>query len=70
PTQSPVQGYVDDSGEGRWSLQYAIENAVPAPVLAQSLFARFVSRQEDGFSARAIAALRKEFGGHAIKGKE
>ncbi len=67
PRLERVRGYVEDSGEGRWSLEYAIERAVPAPVLAQSLFARFASRQEDSFSARVIAALRKAFGGHAVR---
>jgi 6-phosphogluconate dehydrogenase len=67
PRLEAVRGYVEDSGEGRWSLEYAVQNAVPAPVLAQSLFARFASRQEDSFASRVIAALRKEFGGHAIR---
>jgi 6-phosphogluconate dehydrogenase len=67
PRLAHVRGWVDDSGEGRWTLKEAIDHAVPAPALADALFARFRSRQEDSFSARAIAALRNEFGGHAVK---
>jgi 6-phosphogluconate dehydrogenase (decarboxylating) len=54
-------------GEGRWTVEEAIERSVPVPVLMLSLFARFTSRQEDSFSAKVIAALRNEFGGHAVK---
>ena len=61
-----IAGYVDDSGEGRWTIHEAIDNAVPTPTIALSLFARFASRQDDSFSAKVIAALRKEFGGHAV----
>ena len=67
PRLEHIRGWVDDSGEGRWTLQEAIDHAVPAPALADALFARFRSRQADSFSARAIAALRNEFGGHAVK---
>jgi 6-phosphogluconate dehydrogenase len=67
PKLEHIRGWVDDSGEGRWTLQEAIDHAVPAPALADALFARFRSRQADSFSARAIAALRNEFGGHAVK---
>jgi len=67
PKLEQIRGWVDDSGEGRWTLQEAIDHAVPAPALADALFARFRSRQADSFSARAIAALRNEFGGHAVK---
>ena len=67
PGLEKIRGWVDDSGEGRWTLQEAIDHAVPAPALADALFARFRSRQADSFSARAIAALRNEFGGHAVK---
>jgi len=67
PALEHIRGWVDDSGEGRWTLQEAIDHAVPAPALADALFARFRSRQTDSFSARAIAALRNEFGGHAVK---
>jgi 6-phosphogluconate dehydrogenase len=62
-----IAGYVDDSGMGRWSIAYAVENAIPIPVITQSLYERFASRQEDRFSAKVIAALRKQFGGHAVK---
>lgn len=64
-----VRGFVEDSGTGRWALRDAVERGVPAPALALALFARFRSRQEDSFSAKLIAALRQEFGGHAIKKK-
>jgi 6-phosphogluconate dehydrogenase len=67
PQLSSIRGYVEDSGEGRWAVQEAVERDVPAAVLALSLFARFASRQEDSFSAKVIAALRNEFGGHAVK---
>ncbi len=66
PDLKSVRGYVDDSGEGRWTVQEAIEKSVPAPVITLSLLARFNSRQEESFSAQVIAALRNEFGGHAI----
>jgi 6-phosphogluconate dehydrogenase len=69
PDLSKIRGWVADSGEGRWTLQEAIDRAVPVPALADSLFARFRSRQDDSFSARAIAALRNEFGGHDVKEK-
>jgi 6-phosphogluconate dehydrogenase len=62
-----LRGYVDDSGEGRWTVQTAIDENVPAPVLTLSLLARLRSRQEESFSAKVIAALRNEFGGHAVK---
>jgi len=67
PGLEKIRGYVEDSGEGRWTVQEAIERSVPAPVLALSLFRRFRSRQEDSFSDRVLAALRAEFGGHAVK---
>jgi len=67
PGLSAVGGYVEDSGEGRWTVAEAVERAVPAPVLTESLFARFRSRQEESFGAKVIAALRQEFGGHAVK---
>lgn len=69
PGLEKIQGWVEDSGEGRWTLIEAINRAVPAPALADSLFARFRSRQKNSFSARTIAALRNEFGGHAVKEK-
>jgi 6-phosphogluconate dehydrogenase len=67
PKLSSIKGYVEDSGEGRWTVEEAIDKSVPAPVLMLSLFARFGSRQEDSFSAKFVAALRNEFGGHAVK---
>jgi 6-phosphogluconate dehydrogenase len=67
PELSKLRGYVEDSGEGRWTLQEAIDHAVPAPALAMSLFMRFRSRQDDSFSGKVLAALRNEFGGHPVK---
>ncbi len=67
PTLADIAGYVEDSGEGRWTVQEAVDLAVPVPVLALSLFARFASRQEESFAAKVIAALRQEFGGHAVR---
>jgi 6-phosphogluconate dehydrogenase len=67
PDLSHIRGYVEDTGEGRWTLDEAIEHAVPAPALAMSLFMRFRSRQDDSFAAKVLAALRNEFGGHAVK---
>ena len=69
PKLTAIKGYVEDSGMGRWTLQEAIERAVPTPALADSLFARFASRQPESFSAKVIAALRNQFGGHAVKTK-
>ncbi|MDQ2979251.1 MAG: decarboxylating 6-phosphogluconate dehydrogenase [Acidobacteriota bacterium] len=69
PGLRAIRGYVEDSGEGRWTLQDAIDRAVPMPGLAGALFARFASRQPDSFAARVNAALRNEFGGHAVKTK-
>jgi 6-phosphogluconate dehydrogenase len=69
PKLEHIRGFVDDSGEGRWTVMEAIDRSVPAPVLALSLFRRFRSRQEDSFSDRMLAALRNEFGGHAVKSK-
>lgn len=66
PTLSEIKGYVDDSGEGRWTVQQAVESGVSAPVIALSLFKRFQSRQDDLFSDKVLSALRKEFGGHAV----
>jgi 6-phosphogluconate dehydrogenase len=62
-----LKGYVEDSGEGRWTVQEAIDLDVPAPVITLSLLARFRSRQADSFGAKVIAALRNEFGGHAVR---
>jgi len=64
---SGLRGYVEDSGEGRWTVQEAIDIDVPAPVITLSLLMRLRSRQPDSFSAKVIAALRNEFGGHAVK---
>jgi len=64
-----LRGYVEDSGEGRWTVQEATDLNVPAPVIALSLIMRLRSRQEDSFGAKVIAALRNEFGGHAVKSK-
>lgn len=67
PSLASIRGYVDDSGEGRWTVQAAIDENVPAPVITASLISRLVSRQDESFSAKVIAALRNEFGGHAVK---
>ena len=67
PKLDSIKGYVEDSGEGRWTVIEAIERGVSATVLAHSLFARYASRQQDAFSNKVIAALRNEFGGHAVK---
>ncbi len=67
PKLDSIKGYVEDSGEGRWTVIEAIERGVSAAVLAHSLFARYASRQPDAFSNKVIAALRNEFGGHAVK---
>jgi len=67
PDLSSIKGFVEDSGEGRWTVIEAIEHDVPATALAHSLFARFRSRQDDSFGAKLIAALRQEFGGHRVK---
>jgi 6-phosphogluconate dehydrogenase len=67
PGLEGLKGYVEDSGEGRWTVQEAIDLDVPAPVITLSLLARFRSRQADSFGAKVIAALRNEFGGHAVK---
>ena len=67
PDLDKIRGYVDDSGEGRWTVQAAIDENVPAPVITMSLLSRFVSRQDESFSAKVIAALRNQFGGHAVK---
>ena len=66
PELDDLRGYVDDSGEGRWTVEEAINLAVPAPVIAAALFARFRSRQDDSPAMRAVASLRNQFGGHAV----
>jgi 6-phosphogluconate dehydrogenase len=67
PKLETVKGYVEDSGEGRWTVLAAIDEDVPAPVITMSLFQRFVSRQPESFAAKVLAIMRKGFGGHAIK---
>ena len=62
-----IAGYVEDSGEGRWTIFEAINESVPAPVISAALFARFASREEESFAAKINAALRNQFGGHAVK---
>jgi 6-phosphogluconate dehydrogenase len=66
PDLSQIKGYVDDTGEGRWTVDAAIEEAVAAPIIALSLFARFRSRTEDSFADRMLAMMRNQFGGHAV----
>lgn len=66
PNLDHIRGYVDDSGEGRWTVAEAITENVPAPVITLSLLARLASRQEESYSAKVIAALRNEFGGHKL----
>jgi len=68
PDFKNIEGYVEDSGEGRWTIEEALANAVPVPTISASIFARFVSRQADGSPAmKAVAALRNQFGGHSVK---
>ena len=64
PNLSNIRGYVEDSGEGRWTIQQAIETGISAPVIALSLMRRFRSQIQDSFSDKVVAALRREFGGH------
>jgi 6-phosphogluconate dehydrogenase len=67
PGLKAIRGYVEDTGEGRWTVQAAIDENVPAPVITLSLMARMASRQDESFSAKVAAALRNQFGGHAVK---
>jgi len=67
PKLAELRGWVQDSGEGRWTVEEAINHAVPAPVITAALFARFASRQDDSPAMRAVAALRQQFGGHAVQ---
>ncbi|WP_082403133.1 phosphogluconate dehydrogenase (NAD(+)-dependent, decarboxylating) [Saccharothrix sp. NRRL B-16348] len=67
PELDDLRGHVEDSGEGRWTVEEAIKHAVPAPVISAALFARFASRQDDSPAMRAVAALRNQFGGHAVQ---
>ncbi|HWV25793.1 MAG TPA: decarboxylating 6-phosphogluconate dehydrogenase [Aeromicrobium sp.] len=64
---SSIRGYADDSGEGRWTVEAAIDNAVPMHAISAALFARFTSRQDDSPAMKAVAAMRQQFGGHAVK---
>ena len=61
-----IRGYVEDSGEGRWTIHEAIAESVPVPVISAALYARFSSRQDESFAAKVEAALRNQFGGHAV----
>jgi 6-phosphogluconate dehydrogenase len=67
PQLAEIRGYTDDSGEGRWTVEEAIRLRVPVPAIAASLFARFLSRQDDSPTMKAVAALRNQFGGHAVQ---
>jgi 6-phosphogluconate dehydrogenase len=67
PHLAEIKGYTDDSGEGRWTVEEAIRLRVPVPAIAAALFARFLSRQEDSPTMKAVAALRNQFGGHAVQ---
>jgi 6-phosphogluconate dehydrogenase len=66
PALEAVEAWADDSGEGRWAVQEAVRLAVPAPAISAALFARFASRQEESPAMKVIAALRQQFGGHAV----
>jgi 6-phosphogluconate dehydrogenase len=67
PGLEKIRGYVEDSGEGRWTVEDAVEKAVPAPTITAALFARFRSRRDNSFADRLLAALRNQFGGHAVR---
>ncbi|MBC7633939.1 phosphogluconate dehydrogenase (NAD(+)-dependent, decarboxylating) [Aeromicrobium sp.] len=67
PGLTQIRGYAEDSGEGRWTVEAAIDNAVPMHTIAASLFARFTSRQDESPAMQAVAAMRNQFGGHAVK---
>jgi 6-phosphogluconate dehydrogenase len=67
PGLAGIRGYAEDSGEGRWTVEAGIENAVATPAMTAALYARFVSRQEDSPAMKAIAAMRNQFGGHAVR---
>jgi len=69
PGLTEIRGYAQDSGEGRWTIEAAIQHAVPLPVITSALFARFSSRQQESPAMKVVAALRNQFGGHAV-GKE
>ncbi|MFC0042493.1 phosphogluconate dehydrogenase (NAD(+)-dependent, decarboxylating) [Actinomadura rayongensis] len=68
PQLDEIRGYANDSGEGRWTVQAAVDHAVPLPAITASLFARFASRQDDSPAMKVVAALRNQFGGHAVEG--
>ncbi|MER5317815.1 phosphogluconate dehydrogenase (NAD(+)-dependent, decarboxylating) [Streptosporangium roseum] len=70
PALAELKGYAQDSGEGRWTVQAAVDHAVPLPVITAALYARFASRQEDSPAMKVVAALRNQFGGHAVTAKE
>ena len=70
PGLEQIRGVVQDSGEGRWTVHEAIDSAVPAPAISAALFARFASRQDESFAAKVNAALRNQFGGHAVEAVE
>jgi 6-phosphogluconate dehydrogenase len=67
PGLEGIRGYVEDSGEGRWTVEQALEHAVPLHVITAALYARFASREDESFAAKVNAALRNQFGGHAVK---
>jgi 6-phosphogluconate dehydrogenase len=67
PGLSKVAGYAEDSGEGRWTVEAGIEHAVATPAITAALYARFVSRQDDSPAMQAVAAMRNQFGGHAVR---
>ena len=70
PGLASIAGWADDSGEGRWTVEAAIDHAVPMPAIASALFARFASRQDDPPAMKAVAAMRNQFGGHAVRAGE
>jgi 6-phosphogluconate dehydrogenase len=70
PELAELKGYAQDSGEGRWTVQAAVDNAVPLPVITAALYARFASRQDDSPAMKMVAALRNQFGGHAVESKK
>lgn len=67
PELTDIQAWVDDSGEGRWTVAEAIDQAVPAPVISAALFARFRSRRDGNYADKLLAAMRRQFGGHSVK---
>ena len=70
PTLSGIRGYVDDTGEGRWTVEEAVDRAVPAPAITAALYTRFGSREPDAYQAKLLAAMRNQFGGHALHMEE